>query len=180
MSPVAVARRPSSARLGLSAHRPSQGSPDASLPCLPTAGSAGQPVLADRPGGTGREDRDTPFGRRDGGAGIGRLAHEMEISLARPIHLGRVDPIHHIFPEIDLTGFQGKEQGVSREHACIVRRGDSVEIQDLASTNGTLLNGRRLAPYAAATLKDGDRLQLGKLLIEVGITTGGRRRTNDE
>jgi pSer/pThr/pTyr-binding forkhead associated (FHA) protein len=104
----------------------------------------------------------------------------MEISLARPIRLGRADPIQHIFPEIDLTGFRGMEHGVSREHACIVRRGDGVEIQDLASTNGTLLNGRRLAPYTAATLKDGDRLQLGRLLIEVGITSGGRRRTNDE
>jgi pSer/pThr/pTyr-binding forkhead associated (FHA) protein len=46
-----------------------------------------------------------------------------------------------------------------------------VEVQDLASTNGTLLNGERLAPYVSALLKDGDQLQLGKLLIEVSMVS---------
>jgi pSer/pThr/pTyr-binding forkhead associated (FHA) protein len=40
-------------------------------------------------------------------------------------------------------------------------------VEDLGSTNGTLLNGERLSPYIPEILKDGDQLQLGKLLIEV-------------
>jgi pSer/pThr/pTyr-binding forkhead associated (FHA) protein len=42
-------------------------------------------------------------------------------------------------------------------------------VEDLGSTNGTLLNGIRLDPYMPETLKDGDQLQLGKLLIEVKL-----------
>jgi hypothetical protein len=101
--------------------------------------------------------------------GRGDRARILEVSLVKPIRLGRNDPGEHVFPEIDLTTGQGREYGVSRQHACIFQRGETVEIQDLASTNGTLLNGERLAPYVSEPLKDGDQLQLGKLLIEVSF-----------
>jgi pSer/pThr/pTyr-binding forkhead associated (FHA) protein len=78
-----------------------------------------------------------------------------------------MDPRADIFPEVDLTDCMGQEAGVSREHACIFRRGNIIEVEDLGSTNGTLVNGERLSPYIPEILKDGDRLQLGKLLIEV-------------
>jgi pSer/pThr/pTyr-binding forkhead associated (FHA) protein len=98
-------------------------------------------------------------------------ARTLEVSLVKPVRLGRNDPAEHVFPEIDLTGGHGKQYGVSRLHACIFQRGEIVEIQDLASTNGTLLNGERLAPYVSEPLKDGDQLQLGKLLIEVSLVS---------
>jgi hypothetical protein len=94
-------------------------------------------------------------------------ARELEVALIKPIRLGRLDPRQDIFPEIDLTEAHALEQGVSRLHACIFRRGDSVEIEDLGSTNGTLLNGVRLAPYIPQPLEDGDQLQLGRLQVEV-------------
>jgi pSer/pThr/pTyr-binding forkhead associated (FHA) protein len=78
-----------------------------------------------------------------------------------------MDPNQSIYPEIDLTDDLALAYGVSRRHACIYRRGNDVEVEDLGSINGTLLNGKRLAPYIAEPLKDGDQLQLGKLLIEV-------------
>jgi len=78
-----------------------------------------------------------------------------------------MDPNQSIYPEIDLTDELALEAGVSRRHACIYRRGNDVEVEDLGSINGTLLNGKRLAPYIPEPLKDGDQLQLGKLLIEV-------------
>ena len=99
--------------------------------------------------------------------GRGNTTRELEVALIKPIRLGRIDPRQDIFPEVDLTDILAPEQGVSRLHACIFRRGDSVEIEDLGSTNGTLLNGVRLAPYIPQPLKDGDELQLGKLQIEV-------------
>ena len=101
--------------------------------------------------------------------GEGELAHTLEVSLVKPIRLGRNDPAEHVFPEIDLTAGHARQHGVSRQHACIFQRGEIVEVQDLASTNGTLLNGERLAPYVPEPLKDGDQLQLGKLLIEVSV-----------
>jgi hypothetical protein len=101
----------------------------------------------------------------------GDRARTLEVSLVKPIRLGRNDPAGHVFPEIDLTPGHGRQYGVSRQHACIFQRGDAVEVQDLASTNGTLLNGERLAPYVSALLKDGDQLQLGKLLIEVSMVS---------
>ncbi len=101
---------------------------------------------------------------------IGRdQARELEVSLVKPVRLGRNDPAELVFPEIDLTAGYGRQYGVSRQHACIFQRGEIVEVQDLASTNGTLLNGERLAPYVPEPLKDGDQLQLGKLVIEVSL-----------
>ncbi|HVF87356.1 MAG TPA: FHA domain-containing protein, partial [Pyrinomonadaceae bacterium] len=48
---------------------------------------------------------------------------------------------------------------VSRRHAEIQRRDGEFTLVDLASFNGTLLNGQRIA--APAPLRDGDRIQLG-------------------
>lgn len=104
--------------------------------------------------------------QRAGGRATGR---ELEFRLAKPVRLGRIDPTQDIYPEVDLTVDQGLEHGVSREHACIFRRGNVIEVEDLASTNGTLLNGERLSPYLSVQLKDGDQLHLGKLLIQVSI-----------
>jgi len=102
----------------------------------------------------------------------------LEVPMTKPIRLGRVDPKKGIYPDVDLTEDLALEYGVSREHACIFRRSDSVEVEDLASTNGTTLNGRRLAPYAPVALQDGDQLQLGRLLIEVSFgASQARRRT---
>jgi hypothetical protein len=96
-------------------------------------------------------------------------ARELEVGLGKPVRLGRLDPRQDIYPDIDLTDDLAQEHGVSRIHACIFRRGQDVAVEDMGSTNGTLLNGKRLAPYLPERLKDGDQLQLGKLLIEVGF-----------
>jgi ABC-type multidrug transport system ATPase subunit len=50
---------------------------------------------------------------------------------------------------------------ISRRHACIFRSGDQYLIQDLDSTNGTFLNGRRL-DNNPAPLRSGDRITLAK------------------
>jgi hypothetical protein len=96
-------------------------------------------------------------------------ARELQVSLAKPIRLGRTDPMHDIFPEIDLTQDLGREHGVSREHTRIFQQGNSVKVEDLGSTNGTLLNGERLDPYMPETLRHGDQFQMGELLIEVSF-----------
>jgi hypothetical protein len=102
---------------------------------------------------------------------------ELEIPVTKPIRLGRMDPLQDIYPEVDLTESLAMEYGVSREHACIFRRGGIIVIEDLGSTNGTLLNGERLAPFLPQILEDGDQLQLGNLLIDVYFRTYYRQET---
>jgi hypothetical protein len=62
---------------------------------------------------------------------------------------------------VPLTG----DNFVSQLHARVFRRGDEYWVEDLGSTNGTLLNGRRLA--SATPLHRGDRLQVGRSVLEV-------------
>src|SRR5690606_1374819 len=57
-----------------------------------------------------------------------------------------------------LTG-----QGVSRLHARFFRDGDATFVEDLGSTNGTLVNGVRLTGPTA--LRDGDKIQIGASLL---------------
>ena len=52
----------------------------------------------------------------------------------------------------------------SRRHAAVVRRGDEVFVRDLGSTNGTLVNGGKIAGERA--LQPGDRVEVGG----VGVT----------
>ena len=50
------------------------------------------------------------------------------------------------------------DTGVSRSHAQLLVEGDIVRVVDLESTNGTIVNGRRVRE---AVLSDGDRLDVG-------------------
>jgi signal transduction histidine kinase len=59
---------------------------------------------------------------------------------------------------------------VSREHAEIRRRGNTLSIADLNSSNGTYVNGRQVKEQELAS---GDQLQLGRtLLLYTGVTEG--------
>ncbi|MEY2676731.1 MAG: hypothetical protein RL510_751 [Actinomycetota bacterium] len=51
---------------------------------------------------------------------------------------------------------------VSRKHAEFSRQGKSFEVRDLASLNGTYLNGVRID---SATLSNGDEVQIGKFKL---------------
>ncbi|MEC7518738.1 MAG: GGDEF domain-containing protein [Myxococcota bacterium] len=53
--------------------------------------------------------------------------------------------------------------GVSRKHARIFRRGDETLVEDLGSTNGTLLNGVKIE--APSPLSDGDKIQVGAEIL---------------
>ena len=54
-----------------------------------------------------------------------------------------------------------QEQGVSRYHARLEREPQGWTITDLGSTNGTFVNGRRLAPQEGHTLRTGERITMG-------------------
>ncbi len=54
--------------------------------------------------------------------------------------------------------------GVSRHHARLIREGDCWSVEDLQSTNGIRLNGRRIAVREA--LRPGDHIGIGSHLLE--------------
>ena len=61
------------------------------------------------------------------------------------------------------------EDMVSRKHAKISAGDGQILIQDLGSTNGTWLNGRRM--FAAQRLKKGDKIKIGRTIVVVVSTT---------
>jgi phosphoserine phosphatase RsbU/P len=77
--------------------------------------------------------------------------------------LGRQNDCH-----VCLAGKQ-----VSRQHAHIVSLGGQHFLEDLGSSNGTYLNGRRIAPRTRIVLTDRDTVQIGPYLFAVRETPNG-------
>ncbi|HEX7479070.1 MAG TPA: GGDEF domain-containing protein [Polyangiales bacterium] len=59
------------------------------------------------------------------------------------------------------------DESVSRAHARIVRVGKQYELEDLGSTNGTLVTDQRIE--GRVLLQDGTRLQLGRILLRFAL-----------
>ncbi|MEO6654880.1 MAG: FHA domain-containing serine/threonine-protein kinase [Pyrinomonadaceae bacterium] len=79
--------------------------------------------------------------------------------------LGRRDPQSNIFPEVDLSKYDPQTK-ISRRHARIWREGGNFMVEDLGSSNGTILlagvsDSLRLQPRQPHALSSGDRLRLG-------------------
>src|SRR5262249_12847245 len=82
--------------------------------------------------------------------------------------VGRLDETRAIHPEIAL-----RDPGASRRHARFVIDPDGgIALQDLASTNGTQVNGADVAPGTRRRLRAGDSVTLGRWTrITVGEKT---------
>jgi serine/threonine protein kinase len=65
-------------------------------------------------------------------------------------------------------GQLGQDAEISREHAKISRSGENFAIEDLGSTNGTFVNGRRISK--AEILSPGDRIQVGATTLVVQVS----------
>ena len=79
--------------------------------------------------------------------------------------LGRRDPMSNIFPEIDLSKYDPQTK-ISRRHARIWRDGGNFLVEDLGSSNGTMLSpggvdSVRLTPHRPQVLASGDKIKLG-------------------
>lgn len=79
--------------------------------------------------------------------------------------IGRRDPMSNIFPEVDLSKYDPQTK-ISRRHAKIWRDGTSFMIEDLGSSNGTLVEGpsanlSRLPAHQPYKLSSGDRIKIG-------------------
>lgn len=83
--------------------------------------------------------------------------------------IGREDPISGIFPEVDLTPFGGESGGVSRQHARINHNNGDWTLTDLNSTNYSRVDGTKLEPNTPVPIKDGSRLQFGRVAVTFRI-----------
>jgi pSer/pThr/pTyr-binding forkhead associated (FHA) protein len=89
------------------------------------------------------------------------------ISPHNRVVIGRMDASSERRPDVDLTPYKALEYGVSRIHAAIQRDDETLVIVDLASANGTHLNGQRLTPEQPRVLRDGDEIHFGKMVVHV-------------
>ena len=75
------------------------------------------------------------------------------------ITLGRPDSDTGNYPDVEIE----MDEGVSRKHAEIRRRGSRYCLIDLGSTNGTLLNGKAVIALTESELTHGDRIRIGEM-----------------
>jgi pSer/pThr/pTyr-binding forkhead associated (FHA) protein len=64
------------------------------------------------------------------------------------------------------------EPTISRLHAALEREGDAFTLEDLGSTNGTRVNGRR---ETRARVRDGDEIELGRLQLRLHAPANAAR-----
>ena len=60
-------------------------------------------------------------------------------------------------------------RSVSRRHVRLTRRDGRLRVEDLNSTNGTRVNGRRLEPFAPCVLATGDAVVLGDVPLALAV-----------
>lgn len=87
--------------------------------------------------------------------------------------LGRRDPMSNIFPEIDLSKYDPQTK-ISRRHARIWRDGGKFMVEDLGSSNGTILarsvsDNIRLIPNQPQVLAAGDKIKVGDATLHFVI-----------
>ncbi|MDB5056696.1 MAG: forkhead-associated protein [Chloroflexi bacterium] len=104
----------------------------------------------------------TPAGRR------------IPVPSQEQVILGRADSRSGVRPDIDLSLEAAQQAGVSRRHCRLIWRTGQWLVEDLMSTNYTLVNGARLPSHSPTPISVGDELRLGKLvlLVEQGIHVG--------
>jgi serine/threonine-protein kinase len=79
----------------------------------------------------------------------------------------------NIFPEVDLSKYDPQTK-ISRRHAKIWRDGPNYVLEDLASSNGTVIlpaasDSKRLLPHQPYTLSNGDKIKLGDTTLHFMI-----------
>lgn len=90
------------------------------------------------------------------------------------ILIGRRDPMSNIFPEVDLSKYDPQTK-ISRRHARIWREGNTFLVEDLGSSNGTMLvpivhDSFRLSPRQPHALTNGDKIRVGDTTLHFVVS----------
>jgi serine/threonine-protein kinase len=116
------------------------------------------------------------------GAATAKLLVEGTSELQSPVFpidkgeilIGRRDPMSNIFPEVDLSKYDPQTK-ISRRHARIWREGNTFLVEDLGSSNGTLLmpiihDSFRLTPRHPHALTNGDKIRVGDTTLHFVVS----------
>ena len=93
--------------------------------------------------------------------------------------VGRSDHKLGLYADIDLSPFDARGKGVSRQHALILAHHNRLTIQDLRSVNGTYLNDYSLEPRREYHLRHGDHLIFGDLQLQIMFVEPAESTMND-
>jgi FHA domain/Double zinc ribbon len=89
----------------------------------------------------------------------------LPLSSGAQMIVGRADAVSKFYPDLDLTPYGALDNGVGRRHLRLFVQGGQIMAEDQDSTNGTIINGQKLQPRQPQPLRDGDTVQLGKLIL---------------
>jgi len=98
-----------------------------------------------------------------------QLTKPIKLRLDKKIILGRNVEGEASPPDVDLEPYGATKQGISRHHVEISGEGDQLRVTDLGTPNGTFLNGVKLKEREPYPLAHNDRLQLGRMKLDVQI-----------
>jgi len=97
------------------------------------------------------------------------------VDVREPVVIGRHDPDRPDNPGLDLSPHHAVEYGISRQHAVLLPAPEGLYLIDLASTNGTWINGAYLSPRDRHLLQIGERIEFGLLQLVVKALAELRR-----
>lgn len=69
-------------------------------------------------------------------------------------------------PDIDLGPHGGTQAGVSRKHGRFVRQDDEWFVEDLGSTNGTFVDGKKIPANKLIPVQKGTSVRFGQIEME--------------
>lgn len=97
-----------------------------------------------------------------------KTSEPLAIPRSGKLIFGRADT-HDTLPEpdIDLSTHDGEQLGVSRLHMTLNAEDNPPTVTDLASYNGTFINGQKLAPQQSHTIQSGDEIRLGHMQLRI-------------
>lgn len=97
-----------------------------------------------------------------GHARLVALTFDLELVLPKQheVTIGRLDPAHDIHPDVDLTPID-PQISTSRRHARIFRRADVFFVQEEKTTNGTLVNEKRISAERSIEIRHDDEITFG-------------------
>lgn len=101
---------------------------------------------------------------------ISESGRRLDVPAQDVVIVGREDMRSGIKPDVDLTLDGASAAGVSRRHCRLLHGRDGWLIEDLKSTNYTVLNGKAVPAHTPVPLRDGDELRLGKLRLRFHTT----------
>jgi FHA domain len=96
---------------------------------------------------------------------ISDAGRRVDVPAQDVVIVGREDVRSGIRPDVDLTLDGASAAGISRRHCRLLHQPEGWYVEDLMSTNYTVLNGKPLRAHVPMRLIHGDELRLGKLRL---------------